>query len=117
MRAGLRTAESRGARRWPAPGLGRAHEQGVWERVGQGGTLSRTRSAERWTGWELNVFVQRRALNRGWSEAGKLYREMEKYCVLNPSTFCFIRPLYVDPTAKPAFVEFGLLKNDGKLWV
>lgn len=68
-------------------------------------------------GWELNVFVQRRELNRRWSEAGKRFREMEKYCVSNPGTFCFSRPVYVDPTAKPAFVEFGRLKSDGKLWV
>lgn len=27
---------------------------------------------------EINVFVQRRALNRGWSHEGKLYREMEE---------------------------------------
>lgn len=67
--------------------------------------------------WELNVFVQRRELNRGWSEAGKRFREMEEYCGLNPATFCFSRPLYVDQTAKPAFIEFGLLKKDGKLWV
>ena len=68
-------------------------------------------------GWELNVFVQRRELNRGWSEAGKRFREMEKYCVLNPGTFCFSRPIYVDPTAKPAFVEFGVLQSPRKLWV
>ena len=68
-------------------------------------------------GWELNVFVQRRELNRGWSEAGKRFREMEKYCASNPGTFCFSRPLYVNPTAKPALVEFGLLKRDGKLCV
>lgn len=68
-------------------------------------------------GRELNVFVQRRELNRGWSEAGKRFREMEKYCVSNLGTFCFSRPLYVDQTAKPAFVEFGILTTDGKLWV
>jgi hypothetical protein len=68
-------------------------------------------------GWELNVFVQRRELNRGWSEAGKRFREIEKYCVLNPGTFCFSRPIYVDPTAKPAFVEFGVLQSSRKLWV
>src|SRR5580658_3764424 len=30
--------------------------------------------------WEINVFVQRRDLNRGWSAAGKRYRDMEAYC-------------------------------------
>ncbi len=41
---------------------------------------------------EVNVFVQRRDLNRGWSTAGKRFREMEKYCELNSGTFCFSRP-------------------------
>jgi hypothetical protein len=67
-------------------------------------------------GWELNVFVQRRELNRGWSEAGARFRDMEDYCA-NAGTFCFSRPLYADPTAKPAFVEFGVLKSDGQLCV
>ncbi|MBZ5534066.1 MAG: hypothetical protein LAO20_21765 [Acidobacteriia bacterium] len=42
---------------------------------------------------------------------------MEKYCVLNPGTFCFSRPFYIEQTAKPAFVEIGLLKIDSELWV
>lgn len=49
--------------------------------------------------------------------AGKRFREMEKYCVSNPSTFCFSRPLYKDQTAKPAFVEFGVLKTGDELWL
>ena len=68
-------------------------------------------------GLEANVFVQRRDLNRGWSVAGKRFRQMEQYCVLNPGTLCFSRPLYADQTAKPAFVEFGVLKRGGELWV
>lgn len=66
---------------------------------------------------ELNVFVQRRDLNRGWSDAGKRYRRMEDYCVRNPGTFCFSRPIYTDGSAKPAMLEFGALKTDGELWV
>jgi hypothetical protein len=68
-------------------------------------------------GLEANVFVQRRDLNRGWSEAGKRFRDMEKYCVLNRGTLCFSRPLYIDETARPAFVEFGVLMSNGELWV
>lgn len=68
-------------------------------------------------GMEMNVFVQRRDLNRGWSAEGKRFREMEKYCALNPGTFCFSRPLYDDQTAKPAYVEFGIIKSDRELWV
>jgi hypothetical protein len=66
---------------------------------------------------EVNVFVQRRDLNRGWSAEGKRYREMEKYCVLNPGTFCFSRPIYADETSRPAFLEFGVLKPNDELWV
>jgi hypothetical protein len=66
---------------------------------------------------EVNVFVQLRALNRGWSEAGRRFREMEAYCETNPGTFCFNRPIYDDQTARPAFFEFGLLKVGGELWM
>jgi hypothetical protein len=68
-------------------------------------------------GLEANVFVQRRDLNRGWSAAGKRFRDMEQYCVLNRGTFCFSRPLYADETARPACVEFGILKLNRELWV
>jgi hypothetical protein len=66
---------------------------------------------------EMNVFVQRRDLNRGWSPEGKRYREMEKYCVSNPGVFCFSRPLYKDSTSQPTFLEFGILTRTGELWV
>jgi hypothetical protein len=66
---------------------------------------------------EVNVFVQLRALNRGWSAEGKRFREMEAYCEANPGTFCFNRPIYDDQTARPAFFEFGLLKRDDRLWM
>ena len=59
---------------------------------------------------EVNVLVQLRALNRGWSTEGKLFREMEAYCEANPGTFCFNRPIYEDQTGRPVFIEFGLLK-------
>ena len=66
---------------------------------------------------EMNVFVQRRDLNRGWSPEGKRYRTMEKYCVCHPGTFCFTHPLYEDQTSIPSFIEFGVLKNCEELWV
>lgn len=68
-------------------------------------------------GMELNVFQQRRDLNRGWSQQGKIFRKMEKYCFDNPGTFCFNRPIYFDTSFKPAFYEFGVLMPDGQLWV
>src|SRR5260370_12190115 len=66
---------------------------------------------------EVNVFVQRRDLNRGWSTAGKRFREMEKYCELNPGTFCFSRPIYFDQTARPSLVEFGVLRGNCEFWI
>lgn len=66
---------------------------------------------------EINLFVQLRDLNRGWSTAGKTYRAMESYCLDHPGTFFFNRPIYADGTAQPALLELGLLKADGALWV
>lgn len=68
-------------------------------------------------GMEVNVFVQRRDFNRGWSAQGKVYRHMEAYCASHAGTFCFSRPLYADGSARPAWVDFGLLMEDGQLWV
>lgn len=68
-------------------------------------------------GMELNVFQQRRDLNRGWSQQGKMFRKMEKYCFDNPGTFCFNRPIYFDNTFKPSYYEFGVLMPDSQLWV
>ncbi|HXU30422.1 MAG TPA: hypothetical protein VN851_07595 [Thermoanaerobaculia bacterium] len=68
-------------------------------------------------GIEANVFIQRRDMNRGWSVEGKKYRELEKYCCANPGTFCFSRPIYLDLTSRPAWVEFGLLTVEGQFRV
>lgn len=62
-------------------------------------------------GLEANVFLQLRSVNRG------EYRKMEKYCLTHPGVLCFSRPIYDDPSAKPARVEFGVLKPHGELWV
>ena len=68
-------------------------------------------------GVEANVFVQRRDFNRGWSPAGRRYREMEEYCAKVANTFCFSRPLYSDGSSRPTFVDFGLITTEGQLWV
>ena len=68
-------------------------------------------------GSELNVFVQRRDLNRGWSAAGKRYRSMEIYCAEHPEILCWSRPIYTDDSAMPLQIEFGVLRNGGELWV
>jgi hypothetical protein len=80
---------------------------GLWDRghfIGHaiGGTVD---------GNEANVFLQLRSTNRG------RYRTMETYCRKNPGVTCFSRPIYVDVSAHPAQVEFGILKPDGEIWV
>ena len=65
----------------------------------------------------INLFPQARHINRGWSSEGKVYRQMERYCCDNPSVMLFSRPLYSDYTARPAAIEFGVLRTDGTLWV
>jgi hypothetical protein len=65
----------------------------------------------------INLFPQSKGINRGWSEPGKLYRKMERYCEKNPGSYCFSRPIYVGYSGHPQFIEFGLLKSDGHLWV
>lgn len=54
-------------------------------------------------GLDINLFPQARKLNRG-----GLWRKMENYCVRNPGTFCFIRPIYTDATWRPAQLEYGI---------
>jgi hypothetical protein len=66
---------------------------------------------------DMNVFSQARDLNRGISEQGKVYRLMERYCYDNAGTFCFSRPVYEDTTSFPRWLEFGVLREDGSLWV
>lgn len=56
-------------------------------------------------------FPQERRLNRGWSEPGSRYRQMETFCADNPGTFMFSRPIYHGRTFWPAFLEFGILRN------
>lgn len=68
-------------------------------------------------GSELNVFVQRRDLNRGWSTAGRRYRAMEIYCATHSGVLCWSRPVYSDESAMPLQLEFGILKEDSELWV
>lgn len=66
---------------------------------------------------DVNLFPQKREVNRGWSEEGKLFRCMERHAAERPGTFCFARPLYDDPSCCPSLLEYGVLKCDGTLWV
>lgn len=66
---------------------------------------------------DINLFPQRRELNRGWSLEGKLYRQMEAYVAANLGTFFYHRPIYDDASWIPARLEYGVLRSDGNWWV
>lgn len=55
-----------------------------------------------------NLFIQDRALNRGWSKDGRAYRALESAAVAaGTSALLFVRPVYIDESAAPAQIELG----------
>ena len=66
---------------------------------------------------DVNLFPQRRDINQGLSARGKVFRSMEEYCLENPGTFCFHRPIYCDRSWHPCMMEFGLLTKEGRFWI
>ena len=66
---------------------------------------------------DINLFPQRRELNRGWSEEGKRFRAMERHVADHPGTFFYHRPLYDDETWVPDRLEYGVLVDDRTWWV
>lgn len=61
---------------------------------------------------DINLFPQRRELNRGWSLEGKRFRSMERYVAKRPGTFFYHRPRYDDETWIPQYLEYGVLIDD-----
>lgn len=74
-------------------------------------------------GININLFPQRRTLNRGHNDAekssgqGRRYRDMERYAAANPGTFLFHRPIYDDSTWIPHSLEYGLLVDNEEWWI
>ena len=66
---------------------------------------------------DINLFPQRRELNRGWSEPGKRYRDMEKYVAKRPGTFFYSCPIYDDDTWIPKSLEYAVLTEDRGWWI
>ena len=66
---------------------------------------------------DINLFPQRRELNRGWSAEGKLFRRMEAYTARHPGVFHFHRPVYDDLSWIPSSLEYGVLREDNEWWV
>lgn len=64
-------------------------------------------------GYDINLVPQDLKLNRGHSEAGRRFREIENTWMANPGAFMFIRCLYEDTSDRPSGFEVGLQCNDG----
>jgi hypothetical protein len=65
---------------------------------------------------DINLFPQRRELNRGWSAEGRLYRSMERYVAQHTGSFFYHRARYDDDTWIPQALEYGVLREDGTWW-
>ena len=61
---------------------------------------------------DINLFPQRRELNRGWSAEGREFRAMERYVAQHSGTFFYHRPIYNDETWVPQSLEYGVLEDD-----
>ncbi|MGQ0572141.1 MAG: hypothetical protein ACT4P5_21765 [Armatimonadota bacterium] len=66
---------------------------------------------------DINLFPQRRALNRGWSSDGRQFRKMEQYVATHPGVFFYHRPLYDDETWIPHSLEYGVVLDESSWWV
>ncbi|MDH3762289.1 MAG: DNA/RNA non-specific endonuclease [Gammaproteobacteria bacterium] len=66
---------------------------------------------------DINLFPQRRELNRGWSVEGKQFRKMERYVAEHTGTFFYHRPIYCDQTWIPHSLEYGILRDNKVWWV
>lgn len=68
-------------------------------------------------GLDINLIPQVAGTNQGSSEEGKRFRAMERYAAEHPGVYCFARPLYAGFSGHPLVLEFGVLKEDGTLWL
>jgi hypothetical protein len=65
-------------------------------------------------GNDLNLIPQDPALNRGISDSGKAWRQIERYLTKNPGTEFFVRPTYGDGSDFPSLIEYGLQLSNGE---
>lgn len=60
-----------------------------------------------------NIFAQDRALNRGWSRQGRLYRAIERRAVASEDAVLLARPHYADDSNVPAVLDLGVGDEQG----
>jgi hypothetical protein len=60
-----------------------------------------------------NMYPQDRALNRGWSKEGRLFRAIERTATAHAKTIYFVRPRYCDNSHFPELIDVGCLSGNG----
>jgi hypothetical protein len=64
-------------------------------------------------GTDVNLFVQARGLNRGWSPAGRRWRELERLAARRLDAVLMVSLIYDGPTAVPAAIQAVLVGDAG----
>lgn len=64
-------------------------------------------------GTDVNLVAQGRALNRGWSAAGRRWRALERLAVRRADAVLVVRLLYDDASAVPAALQAVLVDDAG----
>jgi hypothetical protein len=64
-------------------------------------------------GMDLNLFPQAVGLNRGRTEHGHRWREMERYAARNHGTPLFVRPVYDVGSWTPTELDYAILTGQG----
>jgi hypothetical protein len=97
-----RVGDRRVLRGFPLPrGLGRRLDRGHLVALASGG------------GENVNLVPQATRLNRGWSEAGRRWRALERICAKSEGVFLFVTVLYDDLSDTPSAFEFLVQTPDG----
>lgn len=91
-----RVGDRRILRRFPLPKRPQDLDRGHLVALASGG------------GENVNLVPQATRLNRGWSEEGRRWRSLERYCARTPGAFLFVTVLYDDLTDVPSEFIYGL---------
>jgi len=97
-----RVGDRRMVRGFPLPRhLGRRVDRGHLIALASGG------------GENVNLVPQAARLNRGWSDAGRRWRALERICAGSEGVFLFVTVLYEDVSDVPSGFEFLVRTPDG----
>lgn len=98
-----RIGDRRLLRRFPLPVRNRSLDRGHLIALASGG------------GENVNLVPQASRLNRGWSDQGRRWRSLERYCASTAGAFIFVTVLYDDLSDIPSSFLYGI-EGPGRPW-